>query len=53
MRRLFKQIGWVSRAGEKIGDDFVCPREGRQYRVNENGHLKEVLKYDKRLKETA
>lgn len=29
-----KQIGWVSHAGEKLGDDLVCPREGRRYRVD-------------------
>jgi predicted dehydrogenase/acetyltransferase-like isoleucine patch superfamily enzyme len=26
-----KQIGWVSHAGEKLGKDLVCPREGRKY----------------------
>lgn len=26
-----KQIGWVSHAGEKLGQDLVCPREGRRY----------------------
>jgi len=26
-----KQIGWVSHAGEKLGDDLVCPREKRNY----------------------
>lgn len=28
-----KQIGWVSHAGEKLGDDLICPREGRQYKI--------------------
>jgi len=28
-----KQIGWVSHAGEKLGNDLVCLREGRQYQV--------------------
>lgn len=28
-----RQIGWVSHAGEKLGDDLVCPREGRCYQV--------------------
>jgi len=28
-----KQIGWVSHAGEKLGDDLTCPREGRKYRI--------------------
>jgi UDP-2-acetamido-3-amino-2,3-dideoxy-glucuronate N-acetyltransferase len=28
-----KQIGWVSHAGEKLGDDLVCPREKRHYKI--------------------
>jgi len=28
-----KQIGWVSHSGEKLGDDLICPREGRHYHV--------------------
>ena len=27
-----RQIGWVSHAGERLGPDLVCPREGRRYR---------------------
>lgn len=30
-----RQIGWVSHAGERLGDDLVCPREGRRYRRSE------------------
>jgi UDP-2-acetamido-3-amino-2,3-dideoxy-glucuronate N-acetyltransferase len=41
-----KQIGWVSHAGEKLGNDLLCPREGRFYRVDENENLKEVTKND-------
>lgn len=26
------RIGWVSHAGEVLGADLVCPREGRRYR---------------------
>jgi UDP-2-acetamido-3-amino-2,3-dideoxy-glucuronate N-acetyltransferase len=37
-----KQIGWVSHAGEKLGGDLVCPREGRRYKINHDGHLIEV-----------
>lgn len=36
-----RQLGWVSHAGERLGDDLVCPREGRQYKVN-NNQLEEV-----------
>lgn len=36
-----KQIGWVSHAGEKLGSDLVCPREGRKYQVVD-GYLIEI-----------
>ena len=26
-----RRIGWMSHAGERLGDDLVCPREGRRY----------------------
>jgi UDP-2-acetamido-3-amino-2,3-dideoxy-glucuronate N-acetyltransferase len=26
-----RRIGWVSHAGERLGDDLVCPRTGRAY----------------------
>lgn len=28
-----RRIGWMSHAGERLGDDLVCPREGRRYRL--------------------
>lgn len=27
-----RRIGWVSRAGERLGSDLMCPRTGEQYR---------------------
>ncbi len=27
-----RRIGWMSRAGEKLGPDLVCPRDGSRYR---------------------
>ena len=27
-----RRVGWVSRAGEKLGSDLVCPRDGSRYR---------------------
>lgn len=27
-----RRIGWMSHAGERLGDDLVCPRTGRRYR---------------------
>lgn len=26
-----RRIGWVSRAGERLGEDLVCPRTGERY----------------------
>lgn len=43
-----KQIGWVSHAGEKLGDDLVCSREKRRYKIV-NECLVEV-KDDTRIK---
>lgn len=40
-----RQIGWMSHAGEKLGTDFVCPREGRCYQVNEEGGIEEIKQY--------
>lgn len=45
-----KQIGWVSHAGEKLGEDLVCPRERRQYQIDENENLIEVIKNDANTK---
>lgn len=28
-----RAVGWVSHAGEVLGDGLVCPRTGRQYRL--------------------
>jgi UDP-2-acetamido-3-amino-2,3-dideoxy-glucuronate N-acetyltransferase len=36
-----RRIGWVSHAGERLGADLVCPREGRRYRET-SGELREV-----------
>lgn len=36
------QIGWVSHAGERLGTDLVCPREGRRYRVMAENRLVEI-----------
>lgn len=44
-----KQIGWVSHAGDKLTDDLICPREGRQYSVNESGDLIEIAINEKKI----
>jgi UDP-2-acetamido-3-amino-2,3-dideoxy-glucuronate N-acetyltransferase len=33
-----KRIGWVSKTGEVLGKDLVCPRTGERY-VETDGHL--------------
>jgi UDP-2-acetamido-3-amino-2,3-dideoxy-glucuronate N-acetyltransferase len=37
-----KRIGWVSRSGERLGPDFVCPRDGSRYRQTASGALELV-----------
>lgn len=37
-----RQVGWVSHAGEVLGTDLVCPREGRRYRETPNRTLEEI-----------
>ena len=34
-----RQIGWVSRAGERLGPDLVCSRTGETYAENSAGQL--------------
>jgi len=34
-----KRIGWMSRAGGKLGDDLVCPLDGTRYQLNADGFL--------------
>jgi UDP-2-acetamido-3-amino-2,3-dideoxy-glucuronate N-acetyltransferase len=38
-----KQIGWVSHAGEKLGEDLICPRNGTPYRLLDTGELEEIF----------
>jgi len=32
-----RQAGWVSRSGERLGDDLVCPRSGETYQQTSDG----------------
>jgi UDP-2-acetamido-3-amino-2,3-dideoxy-glucuronate N-acetyltransferase len=34
-----KRIGWVSRSGERLGPNLVCPRDGSRYRQTVSGTL--------------
>jgi UDP-2-acetamido-3-amino-2,3-dideoxy-glucuronate N-acetyltransferase len=36
-------IGWMSRAGERLGGDLVCPRDGSRYRRTNDGLLEQIL----------
>ena len=38
-----RRIGWVSHAGERLGPDLVCPREGRRYREAGPEVLEEIV----------
>lgn len=40
-----RQIGWVSHAGERLGNDLVCPREKKQYRLTSKNQLEEISLY--------
>jgi UDP-2-acetamido-3-amino-2,3-dideoxy-glucuronate N-acetyltransferase len=37
-----RRIGWMSKAGEKLGKDLVCPRSGTHYRETGAGTLEEI-----------
>jgi UDP-2-acetamido-3-amino-2,3-dideoxy-glucuronate N-acetyltransferase len=34
-----RRTGWVSRTGEKLGSDLVCPRTGERYKLTSPDHL--------------
>lgn len=34
-----RRVGWVSRSGERLGDDLTCPRTGERYRETPHGTL--------------
>jgi len=38
-----RQVGWASHAGERLGDDLVCPRTGTRYALDDGGELKEIV----------
>jgi predicted dehydrogenase/acetyltransferase-like isoleucine patch superfamily enzyme len=38
-----RRIGWVGHAGERLGADLVCPREGRRYRLSGPNQLEEII----------
>ncbi len=34
-----RRIGWVSRSGDRLGSDLVCPRDGSRYQLNGKNRL--------------
>lgn len=37
-----RRIGWMSRSGEKLAHDLVCPRDGSRYRETVDGRLEAI-----------
>ncbi len=37
-----RRIGWMSKAGVKLGADLVCPEDGSRYRETSDGRLEPV-----------
>jgi UDP-2-acetamido-3-amino-2,3-dideoxy-glucuronate N-acetyltransferase len=37
-----RRIGWVSKSGERLSNDMVCPRDGSRYRETASGKLELV-----------
>lgn len=37
-----KRIGWMSRAGARLGDNLVCPLDGTAYKIVEEEKLEEI-----------
>jgi UDP-2-acetamido-3-amino-2,3-dideoxy-glucuronate N-acetyltransferase len=35
-----RRIGWMSKAGGRLGDDLICPLDGSCYQLAASGHLK-------------
>lgn len=37
-----RRAGWMSKSGERLGTDLVCPRDGSRYRQTADGRLEEI-----------
>jgi UDP-2-acetamido-3-amino-2,3-dideoxy-glucuronate N-acetyltransferase len=37
-----RRTGWISRAGEKLGPDLVCPRTNERYRLSASGQIEPI-----------
>mgnify|MGYP005747673387 CR=1 FL=1 len=38
-----KRIGWMSKAGGRLGEDLICPIEGTAYRLSTPNKLEEII----------
>lgn len=38
-----KRIGWMSKAGGRLGDDLICPIDGTAYRLTSYDKLEEII----------
>ena len=38
-----KRIGWISKAGGRLGDDLICPIDGTAYRLTKPEKLEEII----------
>ena len=38
-----RQIGWMSKAGGRLGDDLICPFNGSAYRLVTPKKLEEIV----------
>ena len=38
-----KRIGWMSKAGGRLGDDLVCPEDGTKYRQISENQIEEIV----------
>lgn len=38
-----KQIGWMSKAGGRLGSDLKCPIDGTEYQLSESNVLEEII----------
>ena len=38
-----RRIGWMSKAGERLGDDLICPSDGTKYRQISENKIEEIV----------
>jgi UDP-2-acetamido-3-amino-2,3-dideoxy-glucuronate N-acetyltransferase len=37
-----RRTGWMSKAGERLGANLICPRDGGRYREVPGGRLEQI-----------